>query len=176
MLWDRWVGLVLVLGAFYGLGEFKASQTRRRVAELEEFRLALRLLSAEIGYTSTPLPRALAMVSGRLQREPVREFFLLAGEFLGGEGRLAEAAHSWAAAAERQRGILALTGDDWATLLRGAAGLGALGRSDQVRQLELAGGQLAELAAEAASRCRDGEKIWRYLGALAGLAVVILLL
>jgi len=175
-MWDKWVGLVLVLGAFYGLGELKASQTRRRVAELEEFRLALRLLSAEIGYTSTPLSRALISVAGRLRREQVREYFLVAGELLGGQGRLAEAAQSWAAAAERQRSALALTDDDWAALLRGAAALGTLGRADQVRQLELAGGQLAELAAEAATRCREGEKMWRYLGALGGLAVVILLL
>lgn len=175
MGWDRWAGVLLVFAATYGLGELKATRTRRRVVELEEFCLALRLLSAEIGYTSTPLPRALVQVAGRLQRKPVRDFFLLAGEMLSGEGRLAEAAFSWAAAEERQRTALALTGEDWAALLRGAAGLGALGRSDQVRQLEMAGRQLSERCAEAAARCRDAEKMWRYLGALGGLAVVILL-
>ena len=68
------------LSLLNGLGEMKAARTRHRVAELEDFCLALRLLSAEIGYTSTPLPRALVQVASRLQRKPVRDFFLLAGE------------------------------------------------------------------------------------------------
>jgi stage III sporulation protein AB len=175
-MWERWAGVFLVFAASYSLGELKAAQTRRRVAELEDFNLALRLLAAEIGYTATPLPRALVQVAGRLQRKAVRDYFLLAGELLTGENRLSEAALSWRTAAERRRGSLALTGEDWAALLRGAAGLGALGRNDQVRQLEMAGRQLSERCAEAAARCRDGEKMWRYLGALGGLTVVILLL
>lgn len=175
-MWERWAGVLLVFVASYSIGELKAAETRRRVADLEDFCLGLRLLSAEIGYTSTPLPRALAQVAGRVQRKAVRDYFLLAGELLTGEGRLAGAAFSWRTAAERQNAVLALNGEDWDTLLRGAAGLGALGRSDQVRQLELAGRQLAERCAAAAARCRDGEKMWRYLGALGGLAAVILLL
>jgi len=175
-MWERWAGVLLVFVASLSFGELKAAQTRRRVAELEDFCLALRLLSAEIGYTSTPLPRALVQVAGRLQRKTVQDYFLLAGELLNGEGRLAEAGFSWKTAAERKRGSLALTGGDWAALLRGATGLGALGREDQLRQLEMAGRQLSDRCADAAARCRDGEKMWRYLGALGGLAVVILLL
>ena len=175
-MWERWAGVLLVFVASYSLGELKASETRRRVAELEDFCLGLRLLSAEIGYTSTPLPRALVQVAGRVQRNAVRDYFLLTGELLSGEARLAGAALSWRTAAERQNGVLALNAGDWNALLRGAAGLGALGRNDQVRQLEMAGRQLSERCAEAAARCRDGEKMWRYLGALGGLAVVILLL
>ena len=138
MGWERWAGVLLVFVASYGLGEMKAARTRHRVAELEDFCPALRLLSAEIGYTSTPLPRALVQVASRLQRKPVRDFFLLAGEMLNGEGRLAEAALSWAAAEERQRAALALTGEDWAALLRGAAGLGCC-HSASVRRLKMYG-------------------------------------
>ena len=57
-----------------------------------------------------------------------------------------------------------------------AAGLGGLGRDDQLKQLAATEALLAAHAAEAAANFTGSEKMWRYLGVLSGMAVVILLL
>jgi stage III sporulation protein AB len=174
MLPVKWIGALFILLAAATLGNRQAARQRRRVSELEEFRLALRLLSAEVGYTATPLPRALKEVVPRLGQEEVRNFFREA------VGRLAEggenAGGAWTYATEKSRRSLALEGADLAAVLRAAAGLGGLGRVEQVKQLEAAEAELAKLAAEAAEGLAGREKMWRYLGVLGGITVVILLL
>jgi stage III sporulation protein AB len=175
-MFAKWLGALLVLAAAAALGERQAVRLRRRVGELEEFRLALRLLMAEIGYTATPLPRALDYVAARLKVSGVRSFFSEVRAHLIASGPVDDASSAWSRVAEAKQDTLALDADDWAVLRRVAAGLGALGRDDQVKQLELADAQLSSLAAEAAEVSRRGEKMWRYLGVFGGLAIVILLL
>ncbi len=169
----KWLGAIFIIFAAYSLGNRQALLLRRRVAELEEFRLALRLLMAEIGYTATPLPRALDILAARLRRKEVAAFFRAVKSRLG-SGH--DASLAWQQAAEAVRGELALTDVDVAVLLRAGAGLGGLGRENQVKQLELVDAQLAQLSEEARSGCGDREKMCRYLGVLGGIAIVILLL
>ncbi|MBS4023712.1 MAG: stage III sporulation protein AB [Dethiobacter sp.] len=172
----KWFGALLILGAAYSFGNSQAQRLRRRVAELEEFRLALRLLMAEIGYTATPLPKAMDILSARLRRVEVGAFFRAVKKNLAAGGQGSDASMAWMEGAVSVKKELALTEEDMAVLVRAGAGLGGLGREEQVRQLELVDAQLAQLAAEAAHGCRDREKMWRYLGVLGGVAVVILLL
>lgn len=175
VMWFKWVGAGLILTAGVLLGNIQAKKLRARVRELEEFKLALRLLAAEIGYTATPLPRAFAFVCTRLEGMKVQVFFAEASRLLK-ETEITDAAAAWTRAARHVRGELALTEKDWAVLSRAAAGLGGLGREDQVKQLAAAEVQLVSHAADAAALCEGGEKMWRYLGVLGGMAVVILLL
>ncbi|MDW7651447.1 MAG: stage III sporulation protein AB [Bacillota bacterium] len=175
MVWVKWLGALLIIGAATAWGNQQAERMKRRVRELEEFRLALRLLTAEIGYTATPLPRALALVQNRLHGRPVRTFFSEACARLR-EPDVTDAADAWREAAASVRVQSALTGEDWPVLLRAAAGLGGLGRENQLQQLAAAEAQLAAHAASAAAQCESGERMWRYLGVMGGIAVVILLL
>ncbi|NLZ92598.1 MAG: hypothetical protein GX922_01070 [Firmicutes bacterium] len=174
-MWIKWLGAVLIVTATMIWGNFQAEKLRARTRQLEEFRLALRLLAAEIGYTATPLPRALAQVAERLTQREVRNFFTLTCQELQ-QSTSIDAATAWLKAARLIRHRLNLTPRDWTILSRGAAGLGTLGREDQLKQLAAAEAQLASHAADAAENCANGEKMWRYLGVLSGMAVVILLL
>ncbi len=172
----KWIGALLVFIAAVAWGESQAAKLRRRGTELETFRLALRLLMAEIGYTATPLPRALGYVATRLRSSGVRSFFSEVRACLIESEQGDDASAVWTRVVAKKQNILALTAVDWEVLNRVAAGLGTLGRDDQVRQLELADMQLSAQAAEAAEACRRGEKMWRYLGMFGGLAIVILML
>ncbi|NLZ38864.1 MAG: hypothetical protein GX893_04570 [Firmicutes bacterium] len=174
-MWIKWLGAALIITASMIWGNFQAEKLRERTRQLEEFRLALRLLAAEIGYTATPLPRALSLVAERLTLREVQNFFSLIGQELQQSTGI-DAATAWLKAAQTARHYLYLTPRDWTVLSRAAAGLGTLGREDQLKQLAAAEAQLASHAADAAEKCASGEKMWRYLGALCGMAVVILLL
>lgn len=174
-MWAKWLGAFMILAAAATWGNEQAAVMRRRVKELEDFRLGLRLLSAEIGYTSTPLPRALENVHHRLSKTTVRNFFSETGRLLK-EPEVGDATAAWSGAMDRVKHQLTLTQEDWPVLMRAGAGLGNMGRDHQIQQLEAAQMQLASHAATAAARCEGGEKMWRYLGVMGGLAVVILLL
>lgn len=174
-MWVKWTGALLIVAASVLWGNRQAAQLRRRLRQLEEFRLAMRLLTAEIGYTATPLPRALEHVRGRLRDEQVQHFLTEISREMSDPG-VADASVAWVRAAGTCKGRMALESGDWPVILRAAAGLGSLGRESQMKQLEATEMQLAAHAAEAASQCERGERMWRYLGVMGGAAVVIVLL
>jgi stage III sporulation protein AB len=174
-VWIKYLGAAFILAAAVMWGNLQAAKLRDRTRELEEFRLALRLLAAEIGYTATPLPRALLEVSRRVANPGVQFFLETVWQQLQ-EPQTADASAAWLAAVQNVQRQLQLTAQDWAVVARAAAGLGGLGREDQLKQLAAAETQLAAQAAQAAAVYASNEKMWRYLGALSGLAVVILLL
>jgi stage III sporulation protein AB len=169
------VGGFLIVGTATVWGNQKAALLRRRVRQLEEFRLGLRLLTAEIGYTATPLPRALEEVRGRLREGQVQRFFAETGRLLRSP-EVSDASVAWMEAGRMMRGQMALAAEDWPVLMRAAAGLGGLGRENQIKQLEAAEAQLASHTASAIGCCESGERMWRYLGVMGGVALVILLL
>ncbi|NLN07171.1 MAG: hypothetical protein GX167_06075 [Firmicutes bacterium] len=174
-MWVKAFGAMLILSATIMWSNTEIAKLRGRLRQLEEFRLALRLLAAEIGYTATPLPRALEQVACRLETDAVQSFFLSVAGRLQGEAA-ADAGAAWLETVRNLQSRLQLTAKDWAVLSRTAAGLGGLGREDQLKQLNAAEAQLASHAAAAAAQAASGEKMWRYLGVLSGLGVVILLL
>ena len=174
-MWVKWLGAALIVTAAIVWGNQQAAKLRYRVKQLEEFRLALRLLIAEIGYTATPLPRALEHVRNRLRDHQVQMFLLETCDLLG-EPDVPDASAAWTMAAGRMKNSMYLLPEDWPVLLRAAAGLGGLGRESQIQQLEAAETQLASHVMAAAARCEQGEKMWRYLGVMGGTALVILLL
>lgn len=174
-MWFKWAGAILIVIAAALCGNLQAAQMQRRVKQLEEFRLAMRLLMAEIGYTATPLPRALEHVQERLNDERVKKFFTEIVLQLG-RPEVRDASLAWQRAAEVCRGQLSLQAEDWPLIMRAAAGLGALGRESQLKQLEAVESQLADHTARAAASSAGSEKMWRYLGVLGGAALVIILL
>lgn len=174
-MWGKCLGALCILSATVWWSNLQIAKLKARLQQLEAFRLGLRLLAAEVGYTATPLPRALGQVAGQIDVAGVSAFLQAVCRNLQAE-KFPDAAGAWLAAVEAKRGQLQLTDEDWTVLARAAAGLGGLGRDDQLKQLAAAEAQLAAHAAEAAAAFAGSEKMWRYLGILSGMAVVILLL
>ena len=169
------IGALCILSASMWWSNLQIAKLKARVQQLEAFRLGVRLLAAEVGYTATPLPRALGQVAKQTEAEGVSAFFHVVSHNLQ-EEKFSDAAAAWLAAVETMRGRLQLEAKDWMVLSRAAAGLGGLGRDDQLKQLAATEALLAAHAAEAAANFTGSEKMWRYLGVLSGMAVVILLL
>ena len=121
----------------------------------------------------TPLPDAFRKIGGKL-REPLRFFFQSVAKELEGEGRkLPEIVF------QDQLGCLgesAWNREDRAFLLELGKQLGCPDLSVQLQTLELFEEGLRELIKKASEDCREKAKIYRYLGALSGLFLVVLLL
>lgn len=167
------VGAVLVIGAAGASGMMVAQGYARRFDELRALHAALALLSTEISFGLTPLPDALEQVGRRAGRR-VGELFSDAAALLRcGDGRTAEEA--WAQALGRFAAGSALRPEDLAALAGLGATLGASDREDQVCHPALAMERLKSQGMRAEEEARNNVRLWRYLGFLGGVAVVLML-
>lgn len=167
------LGGVLIFAASTMAGFRMANRYAERPKQLRHFVSALKVLETEIFYAATPLPEACARIAARMPA-PVGEFFQkIADKLRDGRGLTGDGA--WQEALDDMRGQLILKEQDRDVLRQFGRTLGASDRSDQIKHIHLG---VAHLTAEETSAREDqsrNEKMWRYLGALLGLAVLILL-
>ena len=163
------LGAVLVALAGWLGGQLVFEPYRRRVRELELWRVFLERLESEVAWESRPLDEAVAR----------------SAEGLGGGA--ATAVRTFAAACMKTRGA---TAGLWRQAVEGApwlepddrTPLGDLGpvigrhsRPDQVRQFRGAAERLARRLDDARQRERQEGRMWRALIALAGVGLAVLL-
>ncbi|PWK11498.1 stage III sporulation protein SpoIIIAB [Tumebacillus permanentifrigoris] len=167
------LGGVLVLAASTMAGFRIANRYGDRPKQLRHFVSALKVLETEIFYAATPLPEACQRIASRMPA-PVGEFFQKISDKLR-DGRGLTGDGAWQEALSEMRGKLILKETDRDVLRQFGRTLGVSDRADQIKHIHLG---VAHLTAEEAGARDDqarNEKMWRYLGALLGLAVLILL-
>ena len=164
-------GGLLVIGASTALGFLLAANFERRPRELSELITALGLLEMEITYGGTPLAEAFAGIAARTGR-PAREIMLEAHRRLTG-GAGVTAMEAWGRAVDAAWGATSLGPGDRITLLDFGASLGASDREDQVKHIRLAVERLRKAEAEARGDAVRLGRLWKNLGFLAGVMLVI---
>lgn len=173
MLFLKLLGSGLIILASTAFGWMVAANYARRPTELRLCADGLELLETQIGYAATPLPEALPRVAAAL-RGPVARLFSLTARALA-SGRGLTAGEAWRAAIDRVWARTALTEADRDLLVALGPHLGASDREDQVKHLALARQRLTAACAEAEELAAREGKLWRNLGALAGLAIALVL-
>ena len=166
-------GFALVATAGYMVGQTVASSYARRPDDLKQCQVALELLASEVEYASTHLGAALQRVGRSLEGQVGEAFHRAAAALKDSGGVTAEA---WEKALEWLQTTTALNRADIEVLRTLGLRLGATDRVDQLRHLAAAIQRLRvqeDLAHQARNR---NETVWRYLGALAGLALGLILL
>lgn len=167
------IGAALILFAGTMIGFVQASRFTSRPRQIRQLIYALTRLETEIGYGFTPLPDAIGRSAAMLQ-EPA------AGLLRGVKRRLDEESEltfreCWEQAAIEIWPNTAMRQTEQAALVRLGSALGISDREDQMKHLKLAMQQLQaeeEIAREDASRF---SRMWKSLGVLTGLLVVILI-
>lgn len=168
-----WLAAAAVFVAASGWGWLVARQLTRRPLELASIAAALEVLRTEIAYARTPLPQALRRAAagsggpaGGLMRE-------VAAGLDAGTGRTA--ADAWADALASADARSAWTPADVATLARLGQALGRSDAAEQTRHIAICVEQLRQLQAEAHAAAERQGRMWRYLGVLLGVALVLML-
>lgn len=168
------LGALLVLLACSGLGMAAAAAIAARPRQLQKLRSDLTWLEMDINYAATPLPEALAKLA-QISEEPVRSLWQETLACLAnGEGVTAEEA--WQRSLRRFRRLSALQENDLAVLRDFGAGLGTTNRQEQLKKFKLLQEQLAALQTQAEEARQKTERLYRTLGVLTGIALIILLL
>lgn len=174
MLIFKLLGAALTVAVPTMIGFQIAARYRRRPTELRALQTGLAMLVTEVEYGATPLPEALrsaARASGPVIGPLLADTALRieqGGGITPGEALTAAIRHG------AEQSCLAPADLEILSALAGV--LGASGRSDQVRHLRLALDRLAGAEAEASAERSRYERMYRYVGVLSGLALVLILL
>ncbi|MGG1660146.1 stage III sporulation protein SpoIIIAB [Brevibacillus sp. NRS-1366] len=167
------IGAVLILFSATMVGWQIGRYYAYRPVQLRALLVALQMLETEIVYGLTPLHRAFVKVGHRVS-EDVGKMFLLAAELL-----ITEKAQSAEDALRQAMGKLwtntALRKQERDVLASLGQVLGSSDREDQEKHLRLAVTHLRGLEEEARAEQEKYEKMYKSLGFLGGLLVVILM-
>jgi stage III sporulation protein AB len=165
------LSLVIAL-AGYEIGSLVADRQRRRVLEIDAWQALLALLASDVSYTALPLGQALA-AAGRSGRGLVQEFAQRLGRRLEGHVLLADA---WRDELQRLRPRSCLTVEDAAPLHELGEQLGRYGREEHKGFFQRCQERLGLQRRQALEQSLQGGRMWRTLGAVAGVAVALVLL
>jgi len=161
-------GLIMYVTGAAGFAVAKRFTERPR--QLADLCLGLEVLRTEIVYAATPLATAL----GTLRvRAPMGEFFARAGE---GIAALKTARSAWEDALTVLGAKSALLERDLTTLRHLGEVLGTSDRADQERHLLVVTRRLESLQREAEEEAKRSATLWKYLGVLSGITLVIILI
>jgi len=167
------LGAILIIGASTLYGFYRASLFAERPRQIRQCIHAVKRLSTEIHYGSTPLPGALHKLSSQCKK-PLSQLFSRAADRLSTE-RAATVKEVWHEAVEYTWGQTAMKAPEKDALLELGASLGVSDREDQLKHLELALSQLEQEEAAARDEQARFEKLSRSLGVLGGALIVILI-
>lgn len=166
-------GALLILFAGTMLGFQQAARFAARPRQLRQTAHALQRLETEIGYGHTPLPEALSRTAAFIP-DPLNRMLMLASEGLASDEGLSFR-ESWERAVREIWGATAMRASEQAVLIRLGSTLGISDREDQLKHLKLA---LIQLKAEEDSAREDQaryETMWKSLGVLIAVLLVILM-
>jgi len=167
------IGACMALAACGGMGLTWARNYQNRPRQLSALQQSLQLLETEIIYGATPLPEAMELVAARSNRESAGLFQLTAAEFRKMDG--VTAGEAWDKAVKMFYPDSALSDTDLQVLKRFGVTLGASDKEDQAKHLQLTMNQLKMAAAEAETDARKHSTVYRYLGFLGGLFLVLII-
>ncbi|MGC4376515.1 stage III sporulation protein SpoIIIAB [Fictibacillus sp. Mic-4] len=169
----NWLGAICILAASTWMGFELAKKVTDRTKQLRNFKVALQSLEAEIMYGLIPLDEAFLHLSEQLHG-PTSDFFRMVSEKLTAKSTTVQQA--WDEAINENRHQLALKNNELEILRQFGATLGRHDRQNQQKQIKLALTHLERELSEAKDAQVKYEKMFKSLGFLTGLLLIILLI
>ncbi len=163
----------MILMAATVLGFMKAGKYRERIRELRCLQTAFNMLSSEISYTATPVPAAFKKIGSRID-EPISNFFLKSSQLLEDPSQ-EDFSAIWRRVVKENFHETVLLKSDEDLLLSISSFMGVSDQQHQEKQIKLFLHQLEQSEGDALEAMHKNERMWRYLGVMGGLMLVILL-
>lgn len=171
-MWIKMMGGILVVAATSWIGLETAQRFQRRPRQLREIQSSLQMLETEISYVLTPLPKAMETIARSIDGLTGNFFAVVRHQIINNPGSIREA---WSKGMEYLREHGALSECDENILRNFGSTLGISDRQDQIKHLKLVMAQLANAETSAWEEKAKNERMFKALGLLGGLAIVILL-
>lgn len=167
-------GALLILFAATAVGFLQSAYYVKRPKQIRDMIQALQSLETEIIYGFTPLPHALEKIGQSIDPPAAGLFTTTADQLNSRRGRSTK--EIWEEGVWSIWPATSLGKNEQSTLLQLGEHLGLSDREDQMKHLRLAMEQLKAEEIRAQSEYTRYGKMWKSLGVLGGLLVVILLI
>lgn len=167
------LGALLILLSGTAVGFLQAAKYVDRSKELRILIHALQRLETEINYGHTPLPDAFTVTAAAIE-QPIQELFQLTATMIRSEQELS-LNEAWSQAVEKCWIHTSMKTREKEVLLRMGSVLGMSDAEDQQKHLQLAQMQLKAEEETAREEQDKFAKMWRSLGALGAVLIVILM-
>ncbi|RBP46666.1 stage III sporulation protein SpoIIIAB [Garciella nitratireducens] len=166
-------GSTIVLISSTLIGLLMANKYKARVRQLKEIRNSFQMIEIEIFYTATPIIEVMEKLS-KQSPQPLKEIFnnilnnlkKRKGESLG---------DIWKKSFEKERKYTAFTQEDLEVIYFFGSILGTSDRESQLKNAKLVQSQLLKLQEYAEREWIKNERLYKNLGILSGLTVIIIL-
>ncbi|OEH85650.1 stage III sporulation protein AB [Desulfuribacillus stibiiarsenatis] len=165
--------IILVIVSSTMIGFLFANRFGQRVKELRIIYSALKYLETEIIYGLTPIPIAFETIGSRIEK-PIGEIFIQMSQALRPSD--VTTAQVWLAAWRKSHGILSLRARDYDILYQLGHTLGQTDKENQMKHINMALTYLQSEEADARNDQQKHEKMYKYLGFLTGMMIVILMI
>ena len=169
----RLVGALAVMAGCVGLGLYYAAKESFRAGELMEFKKALLILSSEIEYMRSPLAVACANIAKRTGTVTSELFAYFSELLTSGEGETAY--QFWVKAVDSAREKSFLSAEDWDIIESFGKTLGYLDKNLQQSAIDYAVSYIDEKANSLQVQNEKNKRMYRSLGAIAGLLITVVL-
>jgi len=169
MIFIKFIILAVVFGTISAIGVKMASSYKTRANNLKQIKKALKILEAKITYTYDKLPDLFFEISKKIGGDVGDLFF-----DIGRNMELEFAGEAWEKCIDKSN--LALTNEDKDALKSLGKLLGSTNVQGQLNQLYLVNEFLDEQIKDAVESKNKNETMYKKLGIIVGLAVVIVLI
>lgn len=166
------IGAIFILVTTTWVGFECARRLSERPRQLRQLKIALQSLEAEIMYGFTPLAEASTHLAKQLPK-PIAFFFERFSYHL--QNKEASAARAWEKGLEDSWQLTALSDGEYEIMQQFGTTIGQTDRTNQQKQIRLALTHLEREEFEARERQSRYEKMFKSLGFLSGLLIILLL-
>lgn len=168
------IGCMLVVVSTSYLGFLFSKKYADRPLQLKMLQGMLHMFETEVYYLSSPIGEAFVKIT-RLNSGPAANIFRSAAEYIESDEGLS-AFEAWERAVRDNVGRTAFTEEDGDILISFGKSLGNSDMEGQLKNIRFFIAQLKLQEEKAEENRRKNEKLYKHLGVLAGLAIVIILM
>ena len=168
------LGIKIIIYSFIfltssGIGILISKKYEERVNELKEFKNALNMFKTKVKFTYEPIPEIFEEISKNLDSKPGKIFKLASINM-----KLLTAGEAWNMAIDTD--MLSINEEDRSILKNLSKLLGQTDIDGQICQIDLTNSFLDEQIKKAENDRAKSEKLYRTMGMIVGLAIVIILM
>lgn len=168
------LGSTMVIISSTLIGLMLADRYKQRTKDLKEIRNNFQMIETEIFYTATPIIEVMEKISQQAQKPLDSIFREITKELKKWDGE--SLATIWKKTFNKKKGTTCFTKEDLETINFFGSILGTSDRQSQIKNAKLVQSQLMRLEEHAEADWKKNERLYRNLGLLLGIAVVIILI
>lgn len=169
----KWTSLMLIFLLVTLLGNIIAKRYKNRVKELKELKVILNMIETKIKFTQQPLTEIFKeIVSTDKKYRSVNIIFKEASQNI--ENQSFE--QTWSGAISKTRGKLDLSDEDINIIEGMGKTLGTTDIEGQVKEIEIIKEFIDSQIEKAEEERKKNEKMYKMLGGIAGIGIVIILI